>query len=73
MSKLTDHLKCSPLACMAVIFTVVGLLFGSIKADVVEIRQVVYKLLESKTQKTALAAPKTRDLAFKATSPFTNN
>ena len=53
---------------MAVIFTVVGLLFGSIKADVVEIRQVVYKLLEAKTQKMAVAAPKTRDLAFKAPS-----
>ncbi|MFH0772539.1 MAG: hypothetical protein V1933_07975 [Candidatus Omnitrophota bacterium] len=66
MKKINDIFKCNPLACLTVFLTITTILFGSIKSDVMQIRQEisgVYAILAGNASKTALAAPTKADLA----------
>lgn len=57
MNKLMSKLKCNPLACLSLMFTVVIALFGWIKADISQIRQeqsAIYRLMIQRHAKSVL-------------------
>ena len=71
MKKLGDLFRCNPLACFSVVFVIVGLLFGSIKSDISQIRQEltgIYALMIKNPSKTAYLGPLDPPVPFPAQS-----
>ena len=66
VKKLGEILRCNPLMCLSAFFVIVGLLFGSIKSDIHQIRQEItgiYSVLIAHNDKTALLSPEARPAA----------
>lgn len=70
MAKLLDKFKCAPLGCLTFYFLVSLVFWGWLKADVIELRQMQFKILELQAKKIALEATPRLNLALRPFLPY---
>ncbi len=68
MTKMMDKLRCNPLYCLAVFFTINAFLFGWIKSDISEIRRELKEYnqaIMARSRDFGFRGPTTQKLALK--------